>query len=248
MKSLQLFVLAVFLAGTVVYSRGDVTPIGSSIRVSADANAGASPAQDTITASQTTTLNSFSNSITEEAVNGDLQATVVSGVTANWASASAGVFTINDSFATSDLSQYASSRVGVDSSSWTYSIVSDVPATLTLNYSVAYTGPYPYSSVVYFQAFQGPTANLFDWPLVTQASLSGVGMVQVSLDASTDYSFLVFDGSNLNQDLPAFTSNMNGNFSFQIAPVPEPPALALAGVGALMAVVFAPNWRKRTRS
>jgi len=246
MKTLFPLLIGVVLLATGLSSYGDiptaVTPLGSSINLNADANAGASPAQNQNSVSQSTTLNPLSNSITVQAVNGNLAATVVSDGTASWTSASAGVFSIGDSFTSDPLSQYSSSRVAVDGSSWVYSFLSSTPATLTLNYSVAYTGPYPFGTILCMNQFVGDTAppqglaGLVKQAIIAEAPNAKPptsGSAQFSLNAGTHYTFQLFDDSNLN-DLPAFSSEMNANFSFQITPVPEPSSLALAGLAALM--------------
>jgi hypothetical protein len=242
MKTLKSILSAVFFTATAIASHGNIMPVSSSLFVDADANAGASPAQNSRTVSQTTTLNPLTNSITVQALNGGLHATVGSFLAASWTSASAGGFTIGDTFDTSDVSGYSSSRMALDGSSWTYTLRSDVPATLTLNYSVTYSGPNAYAAILDFQQYLGDTVqvgNVVQEAIIVEAPSPEPpvsGTAQFSLNANTDYTFLAFDDSNINNYRGAFTSILNSNFSFQISPVPEPSSLALAGMAALIAV------------
>ena len=148
-------VIGAFLLATALSSPGDITPISSSINLTADANAGAGDTQNQNSASQTTTLNGLTNTVTAQAVNGGLTATTETDATATWTSASAGTFSLHDNFTSDNLSQYNSSRVAMGGSPWVYTFHSTAPGIFTVNYSVGFSGSFPYGTELFMNQLVG---------------------------------------------------------------------------------------------
>ena len=180
--------------------------------------------------SQTTALNPLSASVLAQAYNGSLQATTESSAMATWTSAAAGQFTIDTRFITDDLSSFYDSRVATGSPGWAYSFSSDQSAVLTLNYAISYTGNFAYSTLLFLNESVGSS-------LVRQDEFGRPptsGTLSFTINPYVNYTLQLFDDSNLNQGLPAMTTDMTGTFSFQIAPVPEPGnGLLLGGVAVV---------------
>lgn len=109
------FVIAVLASFPFQRASADVTPIGSSLTLHAEADAGSGLVPDDQSASQTTALNGLSASVLAQAINGDLSATAESDATASWTSASAGQVSIHTLFTTDNLSAYEDSRVATGS-------------------------------------------------------------------------------------------------------------------------------------
>lgn len=226
-------------------SYGTVTPISSSINLHAESNAGAGLVQDDKSAGQTTTLNALSASVFARAVNGTLNAISESTASATWTSASEGQFSIYTKFTTDDLGSFYDSRVAAGGNSWVYSFSSDAPATLTLDYEI--TGSSDWGSWGMALDF----GQLIDYSGIV--SIEGVklgvpasGNLSFSINPGQTYTFVLYDGSNLNLDLQAFTSEMAGTFSFEITPVPEPDSLTLLGIA--VAASFSIHRRSRGQS
>jgi hypothetical protein len=221
----------------VEHSYGTVTPISSSITLHAESNAGEGLVQDDQFAGQTTTLNGLSASVLALAVNGTLDATSESTASATWTSASEGQFAVDTRFTTDDLSPFYDSRVAAGGDPLIYSFSSDVPATLTLDYGIASTSGWGIWGMA-------PFISLSGGPDVEQTELSVPSSGSLSFDISPgrNYTLELYDGSNLNDDLPAFTSEMAGTFSFQITPAPEPDSLTLLGIA--VAASFSIHTRK----
>jgi hypothetical protein len=202
-----------------------IYPISSSLDLHAEANAGAGLVSNGNAMRQLTTLNPLSASVLAQAVNGTLKATTGSSGTATWTSAAAGQFSIDTRFTTDDLTAFYDSRVATGSPGWIYTFSSDQSAVLTLNYAITYTGNYAYSTLLFFNQTMGAS-------LVRQVGFGvppASGTFSFAINPNVDYTLQLFDDSNLNQGLSAFTSEMTGNFSFQITPVPEPGDLVLLG-------------------
>jgi len=230
MKALlfSLLVVSVFAAFPLREAVAGITPISSSLSLHAEANAGIGLVQNNQSVAQTSGLNPLSASVFAQAFYGNLSAATESDATATWTSASAGQFSIHTRFTTDNLSSYYDSRVATGSPGWFYTFNSDQPATLTLNYAITYTGPYAYSTLLDFNQMIGSS-------LVTQVQFGippSSGTRSFAINPNVNYTLQIFDNSNLNQFLPQFTSDMNATFSFQITPVPEPSAFALAVLGA----------------
>jgi hypothetical protein len=64
------------------------------------------------------------------------------------------------------------------------------------------------------------------------------GILYFAINPSVNYTFQIFDDSNINQFLPAFTSETTGTFSFQIMTVPEPGGLMLLCIAAAASFSF----------
>jgi hypothetical protein len=221
-------VVSVFAAFPLHEALAGITPISSSLSLHAEANAGIGLVQNDQSVAQTSGLNPLSTSVFAQAFNGSLSAATESDATATWTSAGAGQFSIHTKFVTDNLSQYHDSRVATGSPGWFYTFNSDQPATLTLNYGISYAGSYAYSTILVFNQMIGSS-------LVTQVEFPrppSSGIRSFAINPNVNYTLQIFDNSNLNQFLPQFTSNMNATFSFQITPVPEPSAFAIAVLGA----------------
>ncbi len=226
----------IFLA-LVEHCHGTVTPISSSIILHAESNAGAGLVQDDQSAGQTTTLNGLSASVLALAVNGTLDATSESTATATWTSASQGQFTVDTRFTTDDLSPFYDSRVAAGGDPLIYSFSSDVPATLTLDYGITSASDWGIWGMAPFISLSGgPDAEQ------TELSAPSSGSLSFGISPGRDYTLELYDGSNLNVYLPAFTSEMAGTFSFQITPAPEPDSLTLLGIA--IAASFSIHTRK----
>jgi hypothetical protein len=221
---LPLFVVLSDRAEAIIY------PIASSLNLHAEANAGAGLVAQDNGMSQTTALNPLSAAVLAQAFNGSLQATTESSATATWTSAAAGQFTIDTRFITDDLSSIYSSRVATGSPGWAYSFSSDQSAVLTLNYTISYTGNFAYSTLLFLNESASSS-------LVRQVDFSvppTTGTLSFAINPYVNYTLQLFDDSNLNQDLPAMSTDMTGTFSFQIASVPEPEnGLLLGGVAVV---------------
>ena len=206
-------------------SYGTVTPISSSITLHAESNAGAGLIQDDQSTGQTTTLNGLSASVLALAVNGTLDATSESTASATWTSASEGQFTVDTRFTTDDLSPFYDSRVAAGGDPFSYSFSSDVPATLTLDYGITSVSDWGIWGLAPFISLSGgPDVEQTEWSAPSSGSLS------FDISPGQNYTLELYDGSNLNVYLPAFTTEMAGTFSFQITPMPEPEDLTLLGI------------------
>jgi hypothetical protein len=202
-----------------------IYPIASSLNLHAEANAGAGLVANDNGMGQATALNPLSASVLAQAANGTLNATTASSATASWTSAGAGQIMIDTRFTTDDLSAFYDSRVATGSPGWVYTFSSDQPAVLNLNYDITYAGNYPYSTLLFFNQMIGGG-------VVKQAQFGlppANGTLSFAVNPYVDYTLQLFDDSNLNQNLSAISSEMTGNFSFQITPVPEPGGLVLLG-------------------
>lgn len=220
------------VSGFLRWSYADVTPISSSLGLNAAANAGVgADVVDNRSVQQIGTLFPLSTSVLAHATNGALNATTSSDATATWNSANSGQLTLETRFATDDLSAYASSELGTGSDGWRYTFQSSLPATLTLNYDIGFTGSFPYAMILAFNVIGNTTTRqvLFDVP--------SNGSYSFSLGANTDYTLQLFDDSNIHQYLPAFTADMTGSFSFQITPVPETNHILFLGFGMMLLVL-----------
>jgi hypothetical protein len=218
-------IACLLLLALAAHSYGTVTPISSSINLHAESNAGLGLVQDDQVVTQAITLNGLSTSVFAQASNGTQTATAESSASAVWTSADAGQFTTYTKLASDGLIPFYDARVATGGLDWVYTFKSDLPATLTLSYTVTHNLPYPYGMAVYFgqlidhgsiQTIQGP-----------KLGVPSSGSLSFSINLGQIYSFTLYDGSNLNQYLPAFSSEMTGTFSFQITPVPEPDSLIL---------------------
>jgi hypothetical protein len=139
---------------------------------------------------------------------------------------------------TTDLSSVLDARVATGSPGWSYSFSSDIPAILTLNFDVTHSGVDSYATVLFFQELRAGQLNQwgeFDTPPTS-------GSISLSIDPGIAYNLQIADNSNINQYLPALTSDVNATFSFSIVPVPEPTILLAVGLG-----LFSFGLRKRTR-
>ena len=112
-----------------------------------------------------------------------------------------------------------------------------MPATLTLDYGITITSDWGNWGMV-------PFITLYGGHGVEQTKLSVPASGSLSFDISPgqNYTLQLYDGSNLNVYLPAFTSEMVGTFSFEITPAPEPGTLALLGLA--VAAAFSIHTRK----
>lgn len=223
MKTLSSAIIGFFLFVAISLNGQGVTPISSSVNLTADANAGIGDTQTEQSVSQTISLTPLYNTVSVQAHNGSLTASVESDATATWSSASAGQFSIHDNFTSSNLSAYFDARVATGGSTWIYTFNSALPATLKLDYVATYSGSNPYMIILFVNQMTGDVLN--DNNLVKQVTLARPptsGTIQFSLNPSVDYTFSIFDDSNINQNFNAFGLDMNATFSFQITPVPEP--------------------------
>ena len=204
-----------------------IFPISSSLDLHAESNAGAGLVQDNNAAGQTTSLNPLSASVFAQAANGTLDATVESSAMATWTSAGEGQFSIDTVFTTDDLGSSYDSRVATGSPGWIYTFSSDQQAVLTLSYEITHTGFDPYATLLDFNLFGGVVMKQVQFGVPPTS-----GILYFAINPNVNYTLQIFDDSNVNQFLPAFTSEMTGTFSFQIAPVPEPNGLMLLGIAA----------------
>jgi hypothetical protein len=171
------------------------------------------------------------------AVNGTLNAISESTASATWTSASEGQFSIYTKFTTDDLGSFYDSRVAAGGNSWVYSFSSDAPATLTLDYEITGSSDWGnWGMAPFIELFGGPAV---EW---TKLSVPSSGSLSFDISPGRNYTLELYDGSNLNLDLPAFTSEMAGTFSFEITPVPEPDSLTLLGLA--VAAFFSIHRRK----
>jgi hypothetical protein len=230
----------IFLA-LVESSHGTVTAISSSITLHAESNAGAGLFQDDQSAEQTTALNGLSASVLALAVNGTLDATSESTASATWTSASAGQFSVDTKFTTDDLSQFYDSRVAAGGLDWVYSFSSDTPATLTLDYGITRPSDWGnWGMALYFgQLIYHPNFETIDG---VELGVPASGSLSFPINPGQTYTLTLYDGSNLNQYLPAFTSEVAGTFSFEITPAPEPDTLTFLGLA--VAAAFSIHTRK----
>jgi hypothetical protein len=226
-------VLLVSAAFSPLGAVANVTPISSSIILHAEADAGTGLIQDDQSQTQTTTLNGLSASVFAQSVNGTKKDSSRSSASATWASASTGQFSIDTKFTSDNLSSVPNSRVATGSPGWFYSFSSDLPATLTLNYNIAHTGPFSFGSTLDIN--QSLSNNLVRQ---VQFAVPSSGSLTFSISPDTNYTFQVFDNSNLNSGLPSFTSEMIATFSYQITPVPEPSAFALGVLGLVALLIL----------
>ena len=233
MKRIEAVFLTLLALGNYAYSLGlpNFTPISSAMSLRAAADAGLGLIADDQVVSQSTTLNPLTTAASAQAFNGAKSCMTATSGSATWTSASAGQFSIDTRFTSDDLSAYSSSAVGTGSLGWFYTFTSDGPATMTLQYDIAFTGSFA-----------------FGYSLSINESLSGVlvrqdsfgtpssGSLSYAINPNLTYTFQVFDNSNLHQ-LPAFTSEMDAAFTFQMTPVPEPASdkLLLLGLGLTVA-------------
>ena len=219
-------------------SLATITPIASSLILHAEANAGSGLVTDDQSQSQSSALNPLSASVSADAANGGLNAVAESDAMASWNSSSSGQFDLHTHFTTDDLSTELDSRVATGSPGWFYTFSSDQPAVLTLNYDVSHSGFDPYANLVYLKVL----ANNM---LVAEPGFGvpSTGALTFAIQPGVDYTLQIFDNSNINQYLPALTSDMNATFGFDIVPVPEPSLLALTGAG-LLAWAGRNLWRK----
>jgi hypothetical protein len=210
-------------AGAVIF------PISSSLDLHAESNAGAGLVQDDDSMAQTTSLNSLSASVFAQAPNGTLDATAESSAVATWTSAGEGQFSIETGFTTDDLSSFYDSRVATGSPGWIYTFSSDQQAVLSLSYDITHTGFDPYATLLDFnQMIGGGVLKQVQFGVPPTS-----GTLYFAINPNVNYTLQIFDDSNVNQFLPAFTSEMTGTFSFQITPVPEPNGLVLLGIAAI---------------
>jgi hypothetical protein len=205
-------------------SFGTVYTINSSITLHAEANAGLGTITDDDSVGHTSSLNSLSASVLARAVNGSAAASSQSTASASWSSAGAGQYSVRTVFASDNL-PYQSARVAAGGQGLVYEFYSDVAATLTVDYAVSFTGFYAYGMHLYLER-QAGGVRLADYEFSTSS-----GRLVYAVNANQNYWMAFYDGSNLNHFLPAFTSEMNGTFSYSIVPVPEPGTLALLGLG-----------------
>lgn len=205
-----------------------IFPISSSLDLHAESNAGTGLVQDDYSVGQTTSLNSLSASVFAQAPNGTLDATAESSAVATWTSASEGQFSIDTRFTTDDLSSFYDSRVATGSPGWIYTFSSDQQAVLTLSYEITHTGYDPYATLLDFNQMIGGGVIKQVQFVVPPTS----GILYFAIRPNVNYKLQIFDDSNINQFLPAFTSEMTGTFSFQITTVPEPDGLMLLGIAA----------------
>ena len=209
-------------AGAVIF------PISSSLDLHAESNAGAGLVQNDDSVGQTTSLNSLSASVFAPAANGTLGATAGSSAVATWTSASAGQFSIDTRFTTDDLSSFYNSRVATGSPGWTYTFSSDQQAVLALSYGITHTGSDPYATLLNCNQMIGGGVI----KQVQFGTPPASGILYFAINPNVNYTLQIFDNSNINQFLPAFTSEMTGTFSFQIMTVPEPNGLMLLCIAA----------------
>ena len=231
MKTLSSAIIGFFFFAAISLNGQGVTPISSSVNLTADANAGIGDTQTEQSVSQTTSLTPLYNTVSVQAHNGSLTASVESDATATWSSASAGQFSIHDTFTSSNLSAYFDARVATGGPAWIYTFNSALPATLNLDYVATYSGSNPYMIILFVNQMTGDVLN--DNNLVKQVTPARPptsGTVQFSLNPGVDYTFSIVDDSNINQNFNAFGLDMNAMFSFQITPVPEPSEFAFASM------------------
>jgi hypothetical protein len=74
------------------------------------------------------------------------------------------------------------------------------------------------------------------------------GVASFAIIPNVDYTFQIWDDSNINNYLPEMSSDMNAMFSFDITPVPEPSVLALAALGIPPALALRFPRRRRVAS
>ncbi len=231
----QLLILLTF--GNYAYGvvLANITPISSAMSLRAEANAGNGLIVNTQAVSQTTTLNPLSVMTFAQAFNGAANCMAQTSGSATWTSAAAGTFSIATTFiSTAGLSAYPSSKVATGSPGWFYTFTSEVPATMTLQYSIDHRGSFAFGNVLAIN-------ESIDGSFARQDGFQGLplsGSLTYAISPNVTYGFQLFDNSNLN-GLPAFISGMNATFAFEITSIPEPSTLALV-CGGLLALGF---WR-----
>ncbi|HLX96619.1 MAG TPA: hypothetical protein VKU37_12815 [Verrucomicrobiae bacterium] len=237
---LKITIILVSVVGALVdQADAIIYPISSSLDLHAEANAGAGLVQDDNGMSQGTGLDALSASVFAQATNGTLNATAQSSASATWISAGAGQVSIDTRFTTDDLGSFIDSRVATGGPGWTYTFSSDQPAVLTLNYGITHTGYDPYETLLFLE-------QLNNSGVVKQVQLAtppASGVLSFTINPNVNYTFQIFDDSNVNQFLPASASEITGIFSFQITPVPEPGGLSLLGIATVAACL--PRRRNR---
>ncbi len=208
-------------------SFGTVFPTSSVIQLHATADAGLGPVYDDHSVGQTTTLNALSTSVFAQAFNGTSQDSAQSSALASWTSAGQGHYSVDTKF-TSDYLPYQSAAVGTGGDGFIYSFVSDVPATLKVDFGITYAGSYTYAMRLYLlRTSDGVRLADFDFSGLTS------GTLDYPVAANENYSIQFYDGSNLNSYLPALTSEVVGTFDYQIVAVPEPASATLLALGGL---------------
>lgn len=193
----------------------NITPIGSGLNPHAEADAGNGLITNDFIASQTTTLNPLTGGASATAFNGALSCMAQTSATATWTSASAGQVQMDTKFVSDNLLAYSSSRVATGSPVWFYTFSSDAPATLTWSQKILFQGSFAFGMRMDIdESIDGSVIREDFFNAPSHGSLS------YTIDPNVTYKFQLFDIANLN-GLPAFTSEREALFSFQITPVPE---------------------------
>jgi hypothetical protein len=200
---------------------GAVAPVSSSISLTAWADAGAGSVQNNKSVQQTTALNPLSTSVLAQALNGNVQATTTSDGAASWSSASSFQLTLHTRFSCNG----PGCGMATGSAGWFYTFNSDQAATLTLNYQFTQTGPYGYGLRYVLNESTPDVLHQLEFYY-----LPASGAASFALDPGVDYTLQLFDNSNLYQNPDPYTTDLTGNFSFNITPVPESQGVFLLGV------------------
>jgi hypothetical protein len=231
------------LLGIALPVRADIViPVSSAVSLRADANAEGVPATDTMTQSQAATLNPLAVRVEADALTeqGAFVSTTAAG-RATWTGPAAGQVVLSDVGWTSRLVGAGSARAsgGLD---YSYTFTTTAAAALLLTFDVTASGD-DLSGLNGFALSLDGDQQTF--------GLNSSGAITEGLLAGATYTLTLKNLADRGAIQGALDAHMAGTFTFAIvasgplpAPVPEPPSLALLGLGGAALAAWR-KWRNR---